>query len=152
VSASYSGSDTQLQLDRSVGATDITVGIAYYPSQQPYGFEWYVQTNFGAILARASANAHGQQASKQVAITVMVPLVNSEANYKRTKTCALFSVGVDVPLLSGVFLRGEGGYRVAQVGQLNGDSIDFSVSGTQMSTTLFDYSGFIVSLGVGVTL
>ena len=149
-SASYRGSDTQLQLDRSVGATDITVGIAYYPAAQPYGFQWYLQTNLGVILARASANAYGEQASKQGAVTVMVPLVNSEANYRKTKTCAAFCLGADVPLSSGVFLKGEGGYRVAQVGQLNADTVDFGVPGTQISTTIFDYSGLVVSLGVGI--
>lgn len=151
-SASYSGSDTHLQLDRSVSATDITFGVAYYPALQPRGFQWYLQTTLGAIVARASANAVGEQASKQGAVTVMVPLVNSQANYTKTKTCAAFFVGADAALLGGTFLKAEGGYRIAAVGQLNADIIDFGVSGTQMSTTLFDYSGFIVSLGVGITL
>jgi hypothetical protein len=36
VSSSYNGADAMLQLERSVGATDLSLGVAYYPADQPY--------------------------------------------------------------------------------------------------------------------
>jgi hypothetical protein len=141
-----------LQLERSVGATDLSLGVAYYPAVQPYFFQWYLQVNLGVILARATAKAVGTQAAKPAGDIVMVPLVDSEGKYKKTKASAAFFVGADMPLFLRVFLKGEAGYRVAQVGELDGDITRFGVQSNESSTTLFDFSGFVVSVGVGIEL
>jgi hypothetical protein len=81
-----------------------------------------------------------------------VPLVDSDGNCKKAKTSAAFFVGADVPLFLRVFLKGEAGYRVAQVGELDSDITRFGVQSDGSSTTLFNFSGFVVSVGVGIEL
>ena len=152
VSSSYDGPDAILHLDRSVGATDLSLGVAYYPAIQPYFLQWYLQVNLGVILAHASTKAFGTQNTKPTDVGFVSPLVDSEGKYTKTKPCAAFSVGADMPLYLGIFIKGEAGYRSAQVGELNGDITQFGVHSNETSTTFFDFSGFIVSLGVGIKL
>ncbi len=152
VYSSYDGSEAVLQLERSVGATDLSLGVAYYPAVQPYLFEWYLQVNFGVFMPRVTARTVGTQATKPAGVIVMVPLVDTDARYKKTKTFAAFFVGADMPLFQRVFLKGEAGYRVAQMGELDGEITRFGVQINQPSITLFDFSGLIVSVGVGVEL
>jgi hypothetical protein len=152
VSTSYDGTDAILHLDRSVGATDLALGLAYYPPSQPYFLQWYLQANLGILMAHAAARAIGEQATKPGGVVVMVPLVDSQGEYKKTKTSASFFVGVDLPLLRGFFLNGQAGYRVSQTGQLEGDITRFGVQSSESSTTMFDFSGFLFSLGVGIEL
>ncbi|MCX6145259.1 MAG: hypothetical protein NTZ35_18805 [Ignavibacteriales bacterium] len=152
VSSSYDGPDAVLQLERSVGATDLSLGVAYYPAVQPYFLQWYLQVNLGVILARASTKAFGTQNTKPTDVGFVSPLVDSEGKYRKTKPCAAFSVGANMPLYLGIFLKGEAGYQSAQVGQLDGDITQSGVHSNETSTTFFDFSGFIVSVGVGIEL
>jgi hypothetical protein len=152
VSSSYEGTDAMLHLDRTVGATDLSLGVAYYPASQPYFLQWYLQVNLGVIMARASTKAFGTQNTKPTDVGFTSPLVDSQGEYKKTKPIATFIIGADIPLLAGIFLRGEAGYRSAQVGQLDGDISQSGVHSNEISTTSFDFSAFVVSLGVGITL
>ena len=152
VSSLYNGSDAVLQLDRGVSATDLSLGIAYYPAAQSYLLEWYLQVNFGIFLARAEARTAGTQATKPGGFIVMVPFVDTDAQYTKTKTFAAFFVGADIPVFHRVFLKGEAGYRVAQMGELDGEITRFGVQVNQTSVTLFNFSGFLVSVGVGIEL
>jgi hypothetical protein len=52
VPTSYNDPYGSLLLDRGVASTDIILGIAYYPSVQPFLLEWYVQANLGLALVR----------------------------------------------------------------------------------------------------
>jgi hypothetical protein len=150
VSSSYEGSDAVLKIDRSVGATDLCLGIAYYPAAQPFLLEWYLQVNLGVILARGTTRTIGSQAVKSGAVTTMVPFDDSEGIYRKTKTSASFFVGANIPLLRSLFLKGEAGYRLAQVGELDGSVTSFGVQSSMTSTTMFDFSGLLVSVGVGI--
>lgn len=152
VSSSYDGPDAMLHLDRSVGATDLSLGVAYYPAVQPYFLQWYLQVNLGVILTRASTKAFGTQNTKPTDVGFVSPLVDSEGKYRKTKPFAAFSVGADLPLYLGFFLKGEAGYRSAQVGELDGDITLSGVHSSETSATSFDFSGFMVSMGVGITL
>jgi hypothetical protein len=152
VYSSYDGLDAVLQLERSVGAADFSLGIAYYPAAQPYFFQWYLQANLGVFLARVTSKSVGTQATKPAGVVVMVPLIDTDARYKKTKTFAAFFVGADLPVFERVFLKGEAGYRIAQIGELDGEITRFGVPMNQPSVTLFDFSGFIVSVGVGIEL
>ena len=152
VSSNHHSQDAVLQLDRSVGATDLTLGISYYPALQPYFMEWYLQAHVGVIFARARARAVGSQASKPAGVIIMIPLVDSEGIYRKTKTSALFFVGADLPLAHPLFFKGEVGYRVAQVGEMNGDIRRFDVQSSESSITVFDFSGILINIGVGFQL
>ena len=152
VSSSYDRPDAMLHLDRSVGATDLSLGVAYYPADQPYFLQWYLQVNVGVILARASTKAFGTQHTKPTDVGSVSPLVDSEGKYRKTKPCAAFSLGADMPVFHAIFLKGEAGYRSAQVGELDGDITQSGVHSNETSTTSFNFSGFMVSVGVGITL
>jgi hypothetical protein len=152
VVSAYVGPDASLQLERSVGATELSLGVTYYPAVQPYFLQWYLGVNLGVFYARASTRAFGTQSTKPSDVGISSPLVDSEGAYKETKPSVSLSVGADMPLLLGIFMKGEAGYRFSQIGQMSGDITQSGVHSIETSTTSFDFSGFLISVGVGFEL
>jgi hypothetical protein len=148
VSSSYNGPDASLQLERGVGSTDIMLGISYYPSVRPFFLEWYVQTNLGVSLARATAKAVGSQMIKTGPVLIPVTFVDTDGTYTKSKISVGILVGADIPLIGGLSLMTEAGYRFAQFGTMDGDVTQMGVQSVQTSTIEFDYSGFQVSAGL----
>jgi hypothetical protein len=150
VTTDYEGSDAMLSLKRGVSSTDVLLGISYYPSAQPYFLEWYVEVGVGVIMGRANANAHGTQTVKVGSTTTLTPLVDTDGTYKKSRTVATFCLGAEIRILRPFFLHFEGAYRFAPLGTLNGDINRSGQHSTQDSVTEFDYSGFLISGGVGI--
>ena len=148
VTSSYNGPDATLQLERGVGSTDVVVGISYYPSSHPYFLEWYIETNLGVSLARATAKAVGTQMVKNGPVMTPVTFVDTDATYKKSKAVIGVLVGADMPLIGKLSLKGEAGYRFAQFGTMDGDVTQMGQHSVQTSTIEFDYSGFQVSAGL----
>jgi hypothetical protein len=147
VSSSYNGPDASLQLERGVGSTDFVVGISYYPSARPVFLEWYVQTNLGVSLARATAKAVGTQMVKSGSVLIPVTFVDTDGTYKKSKAIVGVLVGADMPLIGALSLKTEAGYRFAQFGTMDGDVTQMGQHSVQTSTIEFDYSGFQVGAG-----
>ena len=147
VSSSYNGSDATLQLERGVGSTDFVLGISYYPSSRPFFLEWYVQTNLGVSLARATAKAVGTQMVKSGSVLIPVTFIDTDGTYKKLKAIVGVLVGADIPLIGGLSLKAEAGYRFAQFGTMDGDVTQLGQHSVQTSTIEFDYSGFQLSAG-----
>lgn len=150
VSSSYEGAEASLSLQRGIGSTDALVGISYYPSAQPFFLEWYIELQVGLIFGRADAHAHGTQTVKSGGVPILMPLVETDATYKKTRTSVALCVGADVPILRPFFVHIEGAYRFASLGTLDGDIDRFGQHSKQPSITEFDYSGFLVSGGIGI--
>lgn len=147
VSSSYNGPDASLHLERGVGSTDFVVGITYYPPARPFFLEWYVQTSLGVSLARATAKAVGTQMVKNGSVLIPVTFVDTDGSYKKSKAIVGVVVGADMPLIGGLSLKVEAGYRFAQFGAMDGDVTQMGQHSVQTSTISFDYSGFQVSAG-----
>jgi hypothetical protein len=147
VSSSYNGPDASLQLERGVGCTDIMLGISYYPSARPFFLEWYVQTSLGISFARATAKTFGSQMVKTGPELIPVTFIDSYGSYKKSKAAVGLLVGADIPLIAGLSLKTGAGYRLAQLGTMDGDVTQMGVQSMQTSTIEFDYSGFQVSAG-----
>jgi len=152
VSTSYSSPAAALSLTRSVGSTDISLGIDYIPPSQLYFLEWYVRLDATLVLARAAAEARGTQTVKVDGVPTIVLTDETRATYKKSKLGVGVCIGADVPLSRSVFLHIEGGYRLARVGALDGDITQLGEQFTEKSTIEFNYSGFLLSAGVGFTL
>jgi len=150
VKTSSEGADATLSLTRGVGSTDVLLGITYYPSVQPYFLEWYLEVGLGALFGRGNANAHGTQTVKVSGMPTLAPLVETDATYKKSKTAVAFSLGADARILRPFFFHLEGMYRFAPLGTLEGDIIRSGEHSTQASITEFDYSGFLISAGIGI--
>ena len=147
VSASYNGPEATLQLERGVGSTDVVVGISYYPSSRPYFLEWYIETNLGVSFAHATAKAVGTQMVKSGSVMIPVTFVDTDGTYKKSKAIVGVLVGADMPLVGGLSLKAEAGYRFAQFGTMDGDVTQMGQHSVQTSTIEFDYSGFQLSAG-----
>jgi hypothetical protein len=150
VSTSYEGTDATLSLQRGVGSTDALLGVSYYPSAQPFFLEWYIELEVGLIFGRADAHAHGTETIKIDGTPTFMPLVETDATYKKTRTAVALCVGADVPILRSLFVHIEGAYRFASIGTLDGDIDRSGLHSKQPSITEFDYSGLLISGGVGI--
>jgi hypothetical protein len=147
VSSSYNGPDASLQLERGVGSTDVVLGIAYYPPARPFFLNWYIQTILGVSLARATAKAVGTQMVKSGSVLIPVTFVDTDGAYKKSKAIVGVLVGADMPLMGGLSLKTEAGYRFAQFGTMDGEVTQMGQHSVQTSSIEFDYSGFQVSAG-----
>jgi len=152
VTASYSGPDASLRLDRGAGSTDIVLGIDFYPASRPYFLEWYVQGNLGLGFARATAVAAGSRMEKIAGVLTSVPWIDTDARYRKTKLTVGAAIGIDVPLFRGAALTAQGGYRFAPFGQLNGEARRFDIRSDETTSIDFDFSGIVATAGVRIEL
>ena len=148
VSASYNGTDASLLLKRGVGSTDYVLGISFYPDVQFSFLQWYFQANLDLECARATASAAGIQNFSIEGEFRPTPFVETEALYKKTKTALGITLGADMRIIRNVFLNAEASYRFAQLGTMEGNISQLGVSGADESTTIFDFSGILLSTGL----
>jgi len=147
---SYEGTDATLSLRRGVGSTDVLFGISYYPSAQPFFLEWYVEVGVGVIVGRANANAHGTQTIKVAGMPTLAPLVETDATYTKSRTAVAFCLGADMKTVRPFLVHVEGAYRFAPMGTLDGDITQSGQHSSQPSVAEFDFSGFLISGGIGI--
>jgi len=150
ISTRFEHPDEFLHLVRSVGATDIAGALVYYPQFQPYAFEWYIELNIALTLAQARATANGEKNFKIDGQTNFVKTFDSDGNYKKSKLGVGIGTGVTMALTGPLFLRGEVSYKFAQMGTMDGTVRRFDSTTPQGTTIEFNFSGFLLSAGVGV--
>lgn len=150
VSTVYNGSDDYLMLKRGVSSTDVTLGMAYFPSAQPYFLEWYVQGDIGLLLGRANAETFGTHTYKVGGQPDVRPTIDTKGIYDKSKLDVAVRIGANIPLVRKFFLRPEGGYRLAVLGKLNGTVSRLSGTTSEETSIDFDYSAFFATLGVGI--
>jgi len=152
VTASYNSPEASLSLIRTVGSSGVSLGIAHFPSAQPYFLQWYLQVDMALTFARATAEAYGTRTVKVGGEPTLIPLAETSGTYKKSKVTVGIFLGADVPIVRPMFFRFEAGYRVAQFGKLGGDVTRFGEHTTETTTVEFDYSGFLLTAGVGMAL
>jgi hypothetical protein len=102
-------------------------------------------------LARATAEAHGTEVGKIDGVPYPITTVETAATYRKSKLSLEASLGADVYILRPFFLRIEGGYRFAPMGKMEGDVVRFGQHTSETSSIEFDYSGILLTAGVGIT-
>ncbi|MBI3586193.1 MAG: outer membrane beta-barrel protein [Ignavibacteriales bacterium] len=151
VSTEYKGSDDYLSLKRSIGSTDVSLGLLFYPAAQPYFLKWYVQADMGVLFATAKAETFGTHTYKVNGQPDVQPTIDTKGTYNKSKLDVAARIGADIPLVQNFFLRAEGGYRLAVLGKLEGSVSRLDGTTTSVESTVdFNYSGFLVSVGVGI--
>lgn len=151
VETSYKDADQLLLLKRSVGSTDLMMGLAYHPPPAIYFVDWYFEVNVGYIFARAGSDAFGTK-TKQTDSTQTVTTLDTQGSFRKTKLIAAGGVGANVKILESVAIKLQAKYRVATLGKLDGDVTRLGDTQPQTTSIEFDYSGFLFSLGVGIEL
>ncbi len=149
---SYNDAAVSLDLNRSVGATDVMVGIVYYLPPLLYSTEPYAVLEFGAIFARADGSTFRTQTTKNGTVYSTDILTDTAVKYRKSKGILNVSLGATMDMGAGWFIRGELAYKFAKVGQMDGEITRLEGTSYDASFTEFDYSLVAVSLGVGIQL
>jgi hypothetical protein len=149
VRAEYLSYDATLELDRSVGFTDVLAGLGFYYPITPLHAEAYAGGEVGMMYARADAKAYGTQ--QKTSDTTQIDIVlDSEGHYKKNKLVLNAVAGMNFHVFEPLFLQVEAKYKFGKVGKLEGDVRRFNDTAVQETTIEFDYSGLFLSLGIGI--
>lgn len=150
VSTEYNGTEETLLLQRGVSSTNLLFGILYYPAAKPYFLDWYTELRLGYTFARATADGFGTETVKVNGVPETHTTLDTKATYKKSKLILGARVGAEIPLYRQLYVRAEGGYELASIGKMDGEVSRFQQSTTETTSIEFDYSGFQVSLGIGI--
>lgn len=150
VSTSYNTSDQTLELIRSVGFTDATFGVLYHFPLYYDIAESYAGAEIGVMWARARAKAYGTRTRKIADSTETVPTVDTKGTYKANKTIVNALAGMTVQVFEPLFLSAELKYKVGKVGKMDGHVTRIGDERDETTSIEFDYSGLLVTLGLGV--
>lgn len=152
VSTSYTTSEQTLTLIRSVGFTDVTVGVLYHFSLYSGRAESYIGGEAGLMNARAEAEAYGAKTTKIVDSTQTIITADTKGKYSAGKTMASVIVGATARVVEPLFLRAEAQYKVGNVGRMNGRVTRIGSEREETTSIEFNYSGFLFTLGIGIRL
>jgi hypothetical protein len=150
VSSSSATTDEQMNIRRSVGYTDVMVGLMYHMPVLLVVIDPYFGAEAGILLATAEASTFGTRTLDLAQGRQTVVVVDSRGSYRGSKTIVSALAGTTVRFFSALIARAEFKYRVAPMGKLRGD-VTRSGQTTEEATSIeFDLSGFVVSFGIGV--
>jgi hypothetical protein len=150
VSTSYTTPEQTLTLIRSVGFTDVTFGVLYHFPLAFHSVESYLGGEVGFMWARAQAEAYGTKTIKIVDSTQTIVTVDTKGIYKARKTMANVTAGATVWVFEPVFVRAEAQYKVGNVGKMDGHVTRTGSERDETTSIEFNYSGFLLTLGLGV--
>lgn len=150
VSTSYTTPEQTLTLVRSVGFTDVTVGVLYHFPLYYDRVESYIGGEVGFMKARAEAEAYGSKTVKIVDSTQTFVTADTKGKYRASTTMASVMLGATVQLFEPLFLRAEAQYKVGKVGKMDGHVTRMGTEREETTSIEFNYSGFLLTLGVGV--
>ena len=150
VTASFNGTQEILLLKRSVSSTDLSLGMAYYPPAQLAFIQWSAGVSIGYMFARAGAEAFGTRSEKVGTDLTTTTTIDTKADFRKSKIVVAASLGAEASLFKGLLFTIEGCYRFAPLGKLDGDVTRFGATRSETTSIEFDYSGFVLSAGLGV--
>ncbi len=150
VSTLYNTPEQTLKLVRSVGFTDATFGVVYHFPLYYDLAESYAGAEVGLMWARAHAEAYGTRTLKIVDSTETFPTLDTKGTYNATKTMVNALVGMHVRVFESLFLSAELKYKVGKVGKMDGHVTRIGSEGDETTSIEFDYSGLLITLGLGV--
>lgn len=153
VSASSRTSEQTLKLNRSVGFTDVMVGVLYYVPISSDVVEGYAGAEVGMMYAQANADAYGATTIYDVDVPEQTFVyLETDGAFSAKRTVAHLTLGTSLRVYAPVFLRMEAQYKIGPVGKMNGHVTRIGSEGEETTSIEFDFSGFFFTLGIGVRL
>ena len=149
VNTKYVGPRQTLSMIRSVGSTEMAVGFINYVPSWFSSVEWHAEFNVGYISAWAKSDAFGTMTIRGPDSTYTDTNVNTKGVYDRLRTFASVGLGATIRIARHFLLTAEGKYRFAKVGKMEGEATRFGET-TSETTVEFDYSGLLLSIGLGL--
>ncbi len=150
VNAAYSDAVAHLDLDRSVQTTAVMAGLAYCFPPLLYDMEVSLGVDVGLLFARAEAVSYYSREEKSGETTVTVVYYDSEAIYKKTKLITDATAILTWRVFQPFFLKTEASYRFGNVGKMDGEVRRLQGAIQEQTLTDFNFSGFIVTVGIGI--
>lgn len=152
VSGAYRDSSVILDLDRSVGATEIALGFSYVFPPTFYSTEISVNLDAGFFLARAGATTIHTAKHKAGRTDIDSVHLETDAQYGKSGVSAGIGIVVIVYAVGPLFVRGDAVYRAAKIGRMPGTvrRLEGAII-EEESVSRFDFSGLSASLGIGIT-
>ncbi len=143
---------TRFNFERRVQLYDLFFNLRYHFSETAFaGLNPYF--GFGAGLAMAKAQSITQHFVDDLEDDVTFTLTDTQGDFDGNTTSGQIFVGVDARFNNFASLWAEGGYQVARVGQMEGTVLrPGSPASAFTSNTSFNYSGFYLRGGVGISL
>ncbi|HWP81370.1 MAG TPA: hypothetical protein VNN76_01820 [Bacteroidota bacterium] len=153
VHTSFSRPEDSLALTRSVGSTTVLLGLAQHFEPVMDLLDWYAELNVGILFGRANSTAYQTHTSKR-SETDPAPITevtdDTKGTYRKSKLIVGAGVGAMINVFDAVVLKLEASYRFAKVGTIDGEITTFGQSRPHTTSIDFDYSGFVLGLGVGI--
>ncbi len=150
VVTSYNGPDATLDMKRSVGSTDITIGVVQYFRPLLYSVDWYAGVEVGLMFARADAEAFGTRTFTVSDSTETLTFLDTKAAYRATKIIVNFNLGAQVQVFEPMMVKLDVSYKFGGVGKMDGDVSRIGSTTHETTSIGFDYSGFVFNVGLGV--
>lgn len=151
VKNAYNDASVSLSLDRSVGSTQVLIGLGYVFPPLLHDVEASVEIDVGLLFARAEARTFSTRTIKQGASDTTYVYYDSEADYKKSRLIASGGTALLWNIFPPVFLKAEAFYRIAKVGTMEGMVKRIGGTFDEATTTEFDFSALSVTLGLGIT-
>ncbi|MGB2867240.1 MAG: hypothetical protein WBD36_02215 [Bacteroidota bacterium] len=147
---SYADADYTLEFERTVGATDVMLGFSYYLPPLLRSVDTYVLVEIGETFARADAYTYSTKSRKVGADYVWDVLYDTRARYRKEKLSLTTGLGADVEIAGPFVLEMALRYKLAKVGQMDGDIQRITGTFPEPSVTEFDFSSVTLMVGLGI--
>ena len=150
VESIYAGPLANLSLYRSLGTSDVMLGLRT-GLLRPLGLiDISVELNVGSAEAWAAAEATGATLLVFEGDTTTVRFAETSAEYSLSKTFTAAGIIASMPIIDPLVLKVAVRYKSGPIGFLDGTLISFGETSDITTLTEFDYSGFYISAGLAL--
>ena len=150
VETAFDGPSATLELTRTIGATDIMLGVLHYFPRPFDRLDLVLEIHAGYTLAWARVNSYGVTTIKAGADTVTVVFADSHAEYSLRRPFAAAGLVASLALAGPLVLKAEGRLKSGPIEQMEGKFTVEGVTETITSEVNFDYSGLYLGLGLAL--
>ncbi len=154
VESSYENAEHSLALVRDVGSTAALLGIAQHFPAGPAG-DLYIEGQLGMLFAKATSSIDWIRTYKMTdsSLTYVTEVQDdTRGTFRKSKLIFTIACGGTLAVVSPFIVRAEAVYRFAQIGKIDGTTTKFGLNQDQTTSINFDYSGFAVTIGIGIEL
>jgi len=140
--------------EREVESIDVVLSVHYYFAyDESRRLNPYVGIGAGLLFAKAKSNTISTIISNPSQGTLFPP-TDTRGDFSGETLIAAISGGLDLRIVHFLFLWGELGYQIANLGQLEGSvtAINEQPNAAFTTRTSFDFSGLYFRGGLGIRL
>lgn len=148
VTNAYEDQTVLLELDRSLRAIQLDIGLVYFFPLLRHRIEPFAAVEIGAIWARALANTYHTKQTKVGSTLQMEVVYDTKAIYRKSRLTVGLSAGATFGLAGPLLLKAEAGYTLAKIGTMEGEVSRVDALITDQSVTDFDFSSLRLLVGM----